>query len=291
MAKFNRGKAVVAVRSPIATEQTPSLTTHEGAAGYARRDVKAELFLIAASNMVGEDTFYEKGSDRDARFVGLVRQVALDDPEWMLAFLRWLRAEGNMRSAPLVAAAEAVKARLDVGANGNVTNRSMVNAVLQRPDEPGEMLAYWVSRHGRRIPKPIKRGVADAVRWLYHERSLLKYDTALHGFRFADVLDLVHPSPSAPWQGGLFKHALDRRHGHGEELPDALTIVRNNAQLRRVAPGAARGDAVRAQPARGRHDVGGRTVPGRVESGQGQAMVRAHPVDGLHGSIAEPSEL
>ncbi|HEY2792385.1 MAG TPA: TROVE domain-containing protein, partial [Micromonosporaceae bacterium] len=107
----------------------------------------------------------------------------------------------------------------------------------QRADEPGEMLAYWTSRYGRALPKPIKRGVSDAVARLYNERAMLKYDTASHSFRFADVLDLVHAAPHAdkPWQHDLFKTALDRRHGRGGGLPDTLPMLRNNATLRAAA--------------------------------------------------------
>lgn len=234
MSKFNRTTARPTGTSPITTERTPTGTTHEGAPGYVR-DAKGELFLLAVANMVGEDTFYEKASDRDARYEQLVAQVAVDDPDWTLGFLRWLRLGANMRSASLVGAAEAVRAQLAAGITGG---RQIVDAVLQRADEPGEILAYWTSRHGRAIPKPVKRGVADAVRRLYNERSLLKYDTASHGYRFADVLDLVHPTPAAPWQGHLFAHALDRRHGRDwtyDEVAAALPMVALNANLRGAA--------------------------------------------------------
>jgi hypothetical protein len=242
MVKFNSPKIRPAGgASPVFTEQTPTGTTFEGAPGYAR-DAKSELFLLAVTNMVGESTFYEKAGDRDDRFGRLVRDVALTDAGWMLGFVGWLRGDANMRSASLVAAAEAVKARLDAVKAGTevgngARNRELVNAVLQRADEPGELLAYWTSRYGRAIPKPVKRGISDAVQRLYTERNLLKYDTASHGFRFADVLDLVHPSPAPDkaWQGALFRHALDRRHGRDNGIPEALTMLRNNAQLRRAA--------------------------------------------------------
>ena len=226
--------------SPITTEATASGVTHEGGPGFAR-NAKSELFLLAVSNMVGEDTFYEKAGDRDGRYAELVRQVAVADPVWMLGFLGWLRSEGNMRSASLVGAAEAVHARLAVNrtieAGGHVTvvesgNRQMVAAVLQRADEPGEFLAYWRQTFGRNLPKPVKRGIADAVRRLYNEYALLKYDTASHRFRFGDVIDLVHPSPSAPWQGDLFRYALDRRHGRNNEVPGLLSMVRRQAEWR-----------------------------------------------------------
>jgi hypothetical protein len=58
--------------------------------------------------------------------------------------------------------------------------RQIVDSVLQRADEPGEALAYWTATYGRAVPKPVKRGIADAVARLYTQRSLLKYDTASH---------------------------------------------------------------------------------------------------------------
>jgi hypothetical protein len=85
------------------------------------------------------------------------------------------------------------------------------------------------------MPKPVKRGIADAVQVLYSEYMLLKYDTAAHGFRFGDVIDLCHPDPSAPWQGDLYVHALDRRHGHDSEVPQTLAMVRANRLLRAEA--------------------------------------------------------
>ncbi len=104
--------------------------------------------------------------------------------------------------------------------------------MLRRADEPGEALAYWTSTYGRAIPKPVKRGVADAIGRLYDEYGLLKYDTASKGFRFADVIELVHPAPVAPWQGDLFRTALERRHGRDAELPTSLPMLVANAELR-----------------------------------------------------------
>ena len=43
------------------------------------------------------------------------------------------------------------------------------------------MLAYWTSRYGRAVPKPVKRGIADAVARLYDERAFLRYDLARPG--------------------------------------------------------------------------------------------------------------
>ena len=234
MSKFNiAGLKTALGRGPVTAEATPSGRTYEGGAGHTH-DAKSELFLLAVANFVGEDTFYEKATDRDRRYASLVQRVALDDPQWMARFLRWLRNDANMRSASLVGALEAAKAMRDAGVPGG---RAIVDSVLQRADEPGEALAYWMATHGRAVPKPVKRGVADAAARLYNERSMLKYDTVSHGFRFGDVLDLTHPSPAAgkAWQGALFAYALDRRHSRETAPPAPLATVTANAELRRTA--------------------------------------------------------
>lgn len=228
MSKFNKLRALAGAVSPIKTQNTATGQTFEGAPGHAR-DAKSELFLLAVTNMVGEDTFYEVSTDRDERFRTLVAEVALSDPDWLGRMIAWLRSGANLRSASVVAAAEMVAARLAAGHFGG--NRAVISSALQRPDEPGELLAYWISRYGRSLPQPVKRGVADAAVRLYTERALAKYDTDSHAFRFADVLELTHPTPKAAWQGQLFKHAIDRRHGRAATAPTALRTLAPRSEL------------------------------------------------------------
>ncbi|MEU8829314.1 TROVE domain-containing protein [Streptomyces sp900116325] len=229
MSRFNTRAARPAVSSPVTTtgERT---TTHEGATGHLR-DAKSELFLLSVSNFVGQDVFYEKGGQRDDRYTQLIRKFAIEDPEWVAGLLKWLRGDGNMRTAALVGAAEFTAERLLQEAPGY--SRQVIDSVLQRADEPGEFLGYWTSKYGRKLPKPVKRGVADAVQRLYNERSLLKYDTDSKGYRFGDVLNLVHPSPADDkrWQGDLFKHALDRRMKRDEPIPDTLRVLQASRTL------------------------------------------------------------
>lgn len=219
MARFN-SKAARARPVSRVTSTGRVLRTYEGGRGR-ERDARSELFLLAVSHFVSQQTFYETGGDRDDRFAKLVRELAVTDPEWTAGLLGWLRGAGNLRTASVVGAAEYVKARLDAGATGGPSNRQVVASVLQRPDEPGELLAYWTAMYGRSVPKPVKRGVADAVRRLYHGKALLKYDTASKGYRFGDILNLVHaaPDPDKPWQGELFRYALDRRHHPDTAVP------------------------------------------------------------------------
>lgn len=218
---------VTLVTSPMGTtsQKAPDTRTYNGAAGWAKTP-QTELFLRLTSAFSGnQKTFYEDGAQRDDRLIELTRQLVGEDPDFVFELARWSRTEGNIRTGAIMVAAEFVKARLDSGAVGDYdashSNRAIVDAVCQRPDEPGEFLAYWTSRFGRTIPKPVKRGLADAVRRMYNGKSLLKYDTQSKGYRFGDILNLVHaaPDPDKPWQGDLFQYALDRRHSPDTAVP------------------------------------------------------------------------
>ncbi len=187
--------------------------THQGGSGF-KRTPKMELLLLGVSNAVGENGGYEKTERRDARFVQLVKDVTATDPVWVRGFVRWLRTEANMRSAAIVAACQYVAA-------GGEYGRGVIDSACSRPDEPGEVLAYWRATFGRKTPMPVKRGVADAVRRLYNEKAVLRYDGQNKSYRFGDVVELVHPSPSDDIQSDLFRHLIDRRHGR-DDVPVSL---------------------------------------------------------------------
>jgi hypothetical protein len=226
MTKFDR-KAKAA--GPGATLTSPvravrRALTHEGGPAYAR-EVKSELFLLAVTNMVGEDTFYESATDRDERFRSLVHDVTAADPEWVARFVPWLRGEANMRSASMVAAVEYVRA-------GGPFGRRVIDSALLRADEPAEVLAYFTSTYGRALPQPVKRGVADAAQRLYTQRAALKYDGVSRAWRMADVLDMTHVRPRDAAQSALFRYLLDRRHDRPDVVvADSLPMLQANRAL------------------------------------------------------------
>lgn len=236
MSKF-AGAAAAPPASPIRTVPGAT-TTFEGGAAVGR-DTKSELFLLAATNMVGEDTFYEAAGVRDQRYRTLIDQVSAADPGWVARFVPYLRGEMNMRSASVVMAAEFAHARLSAAQLAplpdGVTVRSVVRSALQRPDEPAELLGYWRSRYGRAIPKPIKRAIGDYLRDNLSERAAIKYDGQGRAYRLGDVIEVCHPQPTAPWQGQLFRWLLDRRQHaddlSAEQLSD-LPVVQAYEQLR-----------------------------------------------------------
>jgi hypothetical protein len=227
MSKFAKTAAVQA-RGPVNVSKT-STVTFEGAPGVEFK-AKGELFLLAVTNMVGEDRFYESANTRDNRYVDLIRKVAVSDPAWIAGFIPFLRNEMNMRSASMVMAVEAAKAMVEKGVPGG---RQLIALGMSRADEPAEALGYWISNYGRKMPSAIKRGIADAANNLYNEYSAIKYDSSGSNVRMADVISLTHPAPVGS-QSNLFRYLLDSRYGNVADSYEGLDMVNRYRELWRV---------------------------------------------------------
>jgi hypothetical protein len=203
-----------------------------------------ELFLTALTALSYQDAIYAWPRPVFERFDELVRHNTRQDPAWTAGFLRWLRAETPMRYPALVGAAAFVSERLAHDQHG--MSRQLVDSVLQRADDPGHLLAHWVAGHGPSVPKPVKRGIADAVTRLYDEQAL-RYDTGGHHvstprfvggpvrtprpFRFGDVVALVHPVAHSQEQGDFFRHV--RRRVPANQPPAPMSLADMVAGLRK----------------------------------------------------------
>lgn len=250
MARLNTAHVSPQVRSFVRTTLN--------AVGESTRDEQSQLYVLGVSMFAGEKSFYETAAERDQRFTKLIRHLAVAEPSWTSRFLGWLRTEAGIRTASIIGAAEFVAARRDAGIADDDharrergLGRRTVDSVLQRGDEPGELIAYWHTTYGRLLPKAIRNGAADAAQRLWNERSLLKWDSAERGVRFADVLQLAHPTPKNDWQSGVFKHALDRRYGNDDgELPSNVVVLRFRRQLMAI-PVEQRRDWLRTAAATG----------------------------------------
>lgn len=253
MARFNVPSSKPPIKAgPIITRGTvPTLRTGEGAPGY-KRDALSELFLLACSNFVGQDTFYEKGKVRDERYLELIREAVKVDFGWVCRFVPWLRNNANMRTAATILAVEAVRARLAITGKGHPLdqrNRNLISSVLVRADEPGEMLAYYIANYGRNVPRPIKRGIADAAGRLFTQRNVIKYDTNSKAWSFGGIIEFTGPVPEMRDGVDLFKYLVTKSkrrwrsatqvEASGEreviEIPESQAMLRANLQLRTQA--------------------------------------------------------
>lgn len=219
MSRFN-SKTSRPLAQPKA-RTTGTSVNHEGGTGFTQSTL-GELYNLSVVNFVGQNTFYESGKDRDARYNSLVETVSVNDWPWLSSMLPWLRSEANIRTASVTGAAHAVRARLAAGQYDG--NDALIDSVLQRADEVAEFLAYWRETFGRALPQAVRRGLGMAIRRLYTPRAALKWDSSARGLRMADVIELIHPKPQGEGQEALFKYLLDNRH-HDDGNPELVRLI------------------------------------------------------------------
>jgi len=228
MATFNKRTVRPRVTSPVST--TGPATTALGASGFGRNPL-SDLYLLSVSNLVTAEMFHEGADPRNERYVDLLRGTALLEQYHVTHMLPWLRKDGYMRTASALGAAEVAKALCDQHRYEHVED--MVDGVLQRADEPGEFLSYWFSIAGKAWPKrymPVRQGIARAVVRLYNEFTYGKWDSDRRAYRFADVIEIVHPKPKDSAQSDLFRFIIDRRHKRPGRRTENLTMT---AELKR----------------------------------------------------------
>lgn len=242
MARQNTVGATSSRTTPLKASPSVTARTATGGKGFVSDD-KSELFRLGVNGLLGnEDTYHESGKSRDNRMVSLSETVALSDPSWAAGYFEWLRGpEANIRTASLMGAASVIHARnhhtasvkedellSSLGHKG--LNRHLADVVCQRADEPTELATIYMRQYGGKLPKSMKRGLADAAQRLWNSYSVMKYDTVSHNMRFADLMNIGHFTLG---DQQLASHIMNRRYGNAEDT-DALPYqIRENIRLRK----------------------------------------------------------
>ena len=176
--------------------------------------------------------------------------VAVADPEWTARLPRWLRGDANMRSASLVGALEAAKAhgrRRRPRRHGR-SSRPCCSA----PTSRARRSPTGRRRYGRAIPKPVKRGVADAVGRLYTEYAACSSTTPRRRASGSPTSSTWSTRAGGALAGRPVPHrARPPARPRTRRCPTSLPMLVANAELRAAAVGRP-GGAARRRPARAR---------------------------------------
>lgn len=175
MSKFNK------------TTPKPVTKTVNMAGGEAyKQSAELELVSILLTSFV-EDKFYEKASDNLSRFKDVLSRV---DPMFAAKAAVYARQEFGMRSITHVLAAELAK-RL----SGEVWAKNFYRAIVRRPDDMAEAIAYYFSQKNKSLSKAMQKGFAEAFE-KFDAYQLAKYKLENKDVSLIDVVNLVHPTPS-----------------------------------------------------------------------------------------------
>lgn len=165
--------------------------THEGAPGVKSEPLQ-ELRRAVMSCLLFEKQFYESGGAMVERMRALLKQVTLEEAAQLAIEAR---EKFKLRHVPLFIAREII--RLHKGRRVG----DLIQKVIQRPDELGELLALY-RKDGKGEPAQLKIGLARAMK-KFSEYQLAKWNKDGE-FKLRDVLFLSHPRPKSEEQKALF---------------------------------------------------------------------------------------
>lgn len=200
-------------------------TNYEGSLAY-NVDALTELYLKAASCLVGEQKFYESGDFVNDSLITSVHNVLKTNPEFVLQLAIYCREQLHLRSVPLVLCAEYANV-----SPGTVQNaRKYISRVIQRADELTELIAYQLQRNKiaprrNKLPMAIKHGVAGAF-GKFDEYQLAKYNRPGE-VKLRDTLFLTHPKPMNVEMQKLY----DKIASDTLETPETWEVMRSTGKM------------------------------------------------------------
>lgn len=180
------------------------IRTHEGAKAHpASLQPENALRRSVMSCLLWEREFYEDGQSVADRLAANAKAVPAHT---LAAIARGARSKMHLRHTPLLLLSILAETHDGSGVADAIAD------VVQRADEPGELLSLHAKRTGKEVKKAMtnamRKGLARAVA-RFDAYQLAKYDRDSE-IKLRDVIRLVHPKPRDAKHGALLKAAIDR---------------------------------------------------------------------------------
>lgn len=206
----------------------PDVTTNFEDGQAFRLDPLTDLYLKAASNLVGENKFYQSADISDDAMRVAIHKVLKINPEFVLQLAVHCREELYLRSVPLVLLAEYANSS-QVGTVPN--SRKYFERCIKRADEITELLSYQLERNkhiprSTKLPMVIKASIARAFN-KFDEYNFAKYNRAGSAVSLKDALFMTHPKPKDNNQQEIFNHiATDSL-----KTPETWEVMRSTGKM------------------------------------------------------------
>ena len=165
-------------------EAEKTITNAAGGDAY-KQSPEMELVSILLTSFANEQ-FYRSAKDS---FERLKELIAKCNPKFVAQAAVYARTQFGMRSISHVAASEVAK-----HLTGEEWAKDFYSAIVHRPDDMMEILAYHQAKNGK-IPNSMKKGFANAF-GKFDAYALSKYRGEGKEWPLVDIVNLVHPVPT-----------------------------------------------------------------------------------------------
>jgi len=223
MGKFNTPQTI---KEQLASHPD-AVKNYEDALAF-KLDPLTDLYIRAASTLVGEPKYYESAKDADSELLKSIQKAIEVDPEFVLQLAVYCREKLYLRSVPLMLLAEFANSK----AVGKVPNsRKYVSHTIQRADELTELVSYQFARNKvvprakAKLPMMLKHGIADAFN-KFSEYNFAKYNPG-GAVKLRDVLFLTHPKPANPERQALYDKIVQDTLA----IPETWEVMRSTGKM------------------------------------------------------------
>ena len=162
--------------------RTKRITNRAGGDAFAQSP-KMELASILLTSFA-QDQYYRSANDTFKELTALLAKV---DAKFAAKAAIYARNEFGMRSITHVLAAE-----ISAYVSGQPWAKDFYKAIVRRPDDMMEIMAYYYAKGGKTLPNAMKKGFANAFD-KFDAYQLAKYRGAQKAVKLVDVVNLVHP--------------------------------------------------------------------------------------------------
>lgn len=161
-----------------------TVTNLAGGEAYSQ-SAELELVSILLTSFAGNQ-FYRSANDT---FTRLKELISLCDKKFVAQAAVYARSQFGMRSISHVVASE-----LAQYLGGEAWGKDFYNAVIHRPDDITEILAYHFANK-QKLSNAMRKGLGKAFD-KFDKYTLAKYRSANKEVSLVDAVNLVHPTPT-----------------------------------------------------------------------------------------------
>jgi len=221
MSKFNNNPSIARELN----KRSDAVQNYEGGLAFGL-DPYMDLYIRAASTLVGEHKFYTDANTSDKDLLKSINAMAKIDPEFILQLAVYCREELYLRSVSLMLVAEFANNSDCVGKVHKA--RKYVTRVIQRADELTELIAYQLNRNliiprdKTKLPMLIRFGVRDAFN-KFDKYRISKYNRTDAEVKMRDAMFLTHPKPKNELEKEIFDSLADGT----MESPETWEVTRS----------------------------------------------------------------
>jgi hypothetical protein len=145
---------------PSLVEQTRS-TNEAGGVSFNPFTPEFGLYKVVINNLL-EDSYYDTASESFDKLWNRFTEVADENPEFALQLASYARQEQGFR--------DIAQLLLVLSANDDRTKpyvRDYTPQIIDRTDEFNSVVSYQLRGYGKPVPKPLKKGITDALHKKY----------------------------------------------------------------------------------------------------------------------------